>query len=133
MAEIREKIDKIFVRLSSVEGHLSAVSGTQSPIRLNSLGESVSSDIGAKDWAGRLVESVRAPTRAMGAYDVQQFCFAHAADMQFSDDEQELIKEVAFNRGVSELDVRRVLGIELRDKALALRGIPLEDTDTPAP
>lgn len=131
MAEIREKIDKIFDRLGSVEGHLSAVSVSQSPIRLNSLGESVSGDIGAKEWAGRLVDAVRAPTRAMGAYDVQQFCFAHADDMQLSDDEQDLIKDVAFNRGVSEFDVRRVLGIELRDKVLALRGMPLEETDNP--
>ncbi|WP_419939388.1 hypothetical protein [Candidatus Palauibacter sp.] len=131
MARIEEKITGIFDRLGTVERALGfAVTEIRSPIRLNKLGEDIAEEISAKDWAARLSTPIQSRTKGMDAYTVQQFCFAYADHtLEFSDDEQVLVNKIAFERGVEERDIRRVIGIELRNKILALRGMPLADTD----
>ena len=131
MARIEEKITGIFDRLGTVERALGfAVTEIRSPIRLNKLGEDIAEEISAKDCATRLSTPIRSRTKGMDAYTVQQFCFAYADHtLEFSDDEQALVNKVASERGVEERDIRRVIGIELRNKILALQGMPLADTD----
>ncbi len=53
-------------------------------------------------------------------YDIQHFSFKYIDDYPYTDEEQSILRKVAYDRGVSEGQVRRVLGIELRDKLPAL-------------
>ncbi len=114
MQEIRDKIDQIFLRLPP------AVAASQSPVRLTDLGKAISDDLDAVTWANEIAITVKDEVQGKEEYDIQHFSFKYIDDYPYTDEEQSILRKVAYDRGVSEKQVRRVLGIELRDKLLAL-------------
>ena len=93
------------------------VSKSQSPIRLSDFGESISEEIAAQMWADRMSSTLKEKITGMDAYEVQVFCFNYVEKTdQYSDEEQRVIREIAYRRGIKAEAVRRVLAIELQDK-----------------
>jgi hypothetical protein len=95
--------------------------GRGSRLSLTKLGKTVSRAIGGKSWAERLSIPFADTTSDMLAYEVQVFCMDHVKKMPLSEKERALILTVAYDHGLREREVRDVLGIELRDKLLAVR------------
>ena len=116
--EIREDIKKIFRRLPPVEATGS------SPLRLTDLGHAISTDVGGVAWAIRTAPDLEDQVEGMEAFEIQRFCFDHIAEAdKFDDAMRRAILKSAYERGVREEQVLRVLAIELRDKLLALAGL----------
>lgn len=114
MAEVRDDIKTILGRLPPTE------ITSSSPLRLTELGKTISKGIDAPTWADRIVLSLQ-HVQDMEAYEIQDFCFEYVKDeLALSKEEIRLIRSVAYENGVKEEQVRRVLAIEIRDKLLAL-------------
>ena len=122
MEEIREDIKRIFRKLPDTP-----ISG-QSPLRLTELGETISSELHAKEWAEGVAPKLVDKVQRKGAYDIQEFCFSYAERQEFKDDEDlsRMIKQCAFEHALSERQVREVLGLELRDVILRHQATQLE-------
>ena len=115
--EIREDIKKIFRRLPPVEA------AGSSPLRLTDLGHAISKDVGGVAWAIRTAPDLEDQVDGMEAFEIQRFCFDHAADSDtFDDAMKRAIQKSVYERGVREEQVVRVLAIELRDKLLEITG-----------
>ena len=115
LKEIRNDIGKIFVRIGP------KVSEGQSPVRLSDLGSSISKEINALEWAVKVASAVQGQVKGLEAYEIQDFSFKYAEnETHYSDQEQRDIRRSAYEKGVTEEQVRRVLGIELRDRLLEL-------------
>ncbi len=115
LKEIRNDIGKIFVRIGP------KVSVGQSPVRLSDLGSSISKEINALEWAEKVASAVQGQVKGLEAYEIQDFSFKYAEnETHYSDQEQRDIRRSAYENGVTDEQVRRVLGIELRDRLLEL-------------
>ena len=113
MNEIRADVKKILGRLPA------QTTASASPIRLTDLGETVSVELSAKDWAEPRVERVLANHRSKSAYEIQEYCFQYVKQNNVLDDEmREKVLASAFEHGLTRDQVVRVLGIELRDQVL---------------
>ena len=115
MREMRGMVNQILNRLPQPSPLSSA-----SPLRLNDLGEKVSSQAGGKDWAVDHAEDVRKDTAGMSPYDIQEHCFEYVKDeSRFDAEQMEKIKAAAFKNGMKTDMVLRVLAVELRDQLLS--------------
>ena len=115
--EIREDVKKIFRRLRH------PALAEKSPLRLNSLGKTVSKQIDGRAWAGRLATpALKDDTASDPAYQVQEFCLRFVANRKFSPKEVALLQQAAYDNGLDESLVRDVLAIELRDILLQEHG-----------
>lgn len=103
--------------IRSLTGH--GVAESRSPIVLTDLGKKVSDALGAKEWVGRLAPPLADKSGKLN-YEIQDFAFRHMEDVDLNPDELSLVKQVAYDNGLNEYSVRRVLAIELRDKLLAI-------------
>ncbi|MCY4672312.1 MAG: hypothetical protein OXD43_00855 [Bacteroidetes bacterium] len=122
--EINGKIDKINDALRDIFSRLPAkIETTQSPLGLSDLGKDVSKDLDAVSWANKTADMVQDKVKGKEAYQIQRFSFEYAdRDDHYTDEERNQIHRIAYDRGISEEQVRRVLGIELRDKLLSIKG-----------
>ena len=114
--KIQEDINRIFLSIPPDPFYRS------SPIRLNDLGNAISSAIGGTEWAGRHATTVVSRIEGFDAYEIQHFCFAYVKEADYSDEEKKAIRSSAYENGLTRDRVRRVLAIELRDKLLELAG-----------
>lgn len=119
MREVREKLDRIFERLPSTPQIISATS----PLRLTDFGETLAKELDTSTWVEQLVPRVRENVKDLPAYAIQEYCFNYTSKHLRSDEERARLKEVAYNTGVTEDDLRQVLAIELRDRLLSLAGL----------
>ena len=116
--EIREDIKRIFRRLPPV-----AVA-ERSPLGLTDLGQAISKDVEGVAWAIRTAPGLEERIRGMEAFEIQRLCFDHVAEpTSFGDAMTRAIQKCAYERGLKEEQVLRVLAIELRDKLLELAGM----------
>ena len=116
--EIREDIKRIFRRLPPV-----AVA-ERSPLGLTNLGHAISKDVEGVAWAIRTAPGLEERIRGMEAFEIQRLCFDHVAEpTSFGDAMTKAIQKCAYERGLKEEQVLRVLAIELRDKLLELAGM----------
>ena len=125
--EIRDKIDKILIRTPPMPAYTA-----DSPLRLTSLGKTISDELDAPTWATRVaaLPSVGIGLEQQTAYDIQEYCFTYV-DKHLGPSDKELekaIKRSAYRHGLKERQVRGVLAIVLRDKLLdkIAHGSPLE-------
>ena len=87
-----------------------------SPLRLTELERSISNNLNASEWASRVAESNKNSVGGMDAYAIQEFSFDYADDEQhYTEDEIQAIRENAYANGLTDSQVRRIMGIELRD------------------
>ncbi|MCY4000001.1 MAG: hypothetical protein OXF84_04215 [Bacteroidetes bacterium] len=118
MQKIENKLDQILLRLPPPK-----TINRESPLRLNPLGEQIWTELDASEWIDRFVKIVQVSTKNKEAYEIQEFSFEYADDNQnYSEEELRLIKSLAYQNGISDFDVCRVLGFKLRDKLLEIEG-----------
>ena len=116
MDEIRDKIDQILVGLSG------DVLRGKSPVQLTELGKKVSEDLSAKDWAKRIVPSIRSSVANKEPYEIHDFCYDYVRNTLTLNDEQEaVVRRTAYENGIERFQVLNVLAVELRDSLLAER------------
>ena len=126
MREIRNDIKEINGKISQIFSRLPAdVATSQSPIRLTDLGRDISKNVEATAWVNKVYDTVQGKVKGQEAYEVQQFSFKYADnDDHYTEEERIRIRKVAYDvNGISENEVRQVLGIELRDKLLSMMSI----------
>ena len=109
---IEGKLEKILERLPPL------LFQPGSPTRLTDFGQTIADAVGAGSTARRLADSLVTEAEGMSQYDVQQLCFTSLGNCTLTDDETENFKQCAFENGVSEADVRKVIAIVLRDLLL---------------
>ena len=113
MTEIRSDVKRILGRLPA------QTTASASPIRLTDLGETVSVELSAKDWAEPRVDRVLENHGSKSAYEIQEYCFQYVKQNNVLDDEmREKVLASAFEHGLTRDQVVKVLGIELRDIVL---------------
>ena len=113
IAEVRSDIKAILVKLSP------AVVSSGSPLRLTELGRKISAGVNAKEIAQGLVAVVLPKVEGESAYDIQAYCFAFLDDCDLLGPKIDEIKQCAFENGLEQSLVRRVIAVELRDLLLA--------------
>lgn len=124
MEKIDFKIDKISDKIFSYFSHnFRKVIGSESPLRLTDFGKEIAEKLDADHMAGRLAEIIKEDVKGKEPYDIQEFSFNYVQDdAHYSDEDRRFIRNVAYEKGVSENQVREVIGIELRDKLLEIEG-----------
>lgn len=113
MEEVREDIKKIFERLPA------KTATDQSPLKLTSLGEEISGELAASDWAKETAPAIAFEVAGKHPYEVQEFCLEYVKGNVLSENMQEKVKTSAFEHGLNKEQVLRVLAVELRDCLLA--------------
>lgn len=114
MREIRSDIKKIFNRLSPT-------TGSGSPISLTELGEKVSREIDAPEWARRMAPAFLDEVKGRSPYSIQEFCMDFCTSKYKPDDDlKNRFEQCAFDNGIDLDSVLRVLGVELRDRLFEL-------------
>ncbi|MYF63583.1 MAG: hypothetical protein F4183_03700 [Rhodothermaceae bacterium] len=115
MKRMEKKLDEI---LSLVRQRSNTVKDG-SPLCLNDKGEKVWKDLDASEWIERFFDDTKNLVRDKDAYQIQQFTTEYVtSDKHYLEEELKLIREIAYENGLSDFDVRLVLGIKLRDKLL---------------
>ncbi len=140
--EVYERLDRILTLLMTVKmtvkpGHPVDESG--SPKRLNNYGKELSGKIDAKKIAATYAGKMHDETQDMNAYQVQEHCFLFCvgkllADLEKNDkDSFNRISAVAYEDGLEIEKLMQVIGFELRDQVLAMKGKTHAEVDEHAP
>ncbi len=116
MREIRDKLDRIFERLPP------PVVASGSPLKLTELGRRIAEHVGASAIAEELTGSLLESARGMSPYDIQQLCFDHLDDFEPPEELAATLKQCAFDNGIRQEDVKRVIAVVLRDRLLERSG-----------
>ncbi len=125
MAEVRKDIDEIRNQINNILIRLPTLPTTgESPIRLTELGERISKDIDAKDWATEMARELIGQTEGMNPFEIQTISFDHAKKFEPDDALLTKMQLSAFESGIDLDGVRSVLGVELRDCLLQLNKLP---------
>ena len=117
MEEIRIDIKNILDRLPLLP------TTNAGPIRLSEPGERISKDIDAKAWAEEETQKLIGQSRGMTPYQVQELSFDHAKAFEPDDALLVEMQQSSFETGIDLEGVRRVLGVELRDRLLQLNDL----------
>ena len=115
MTEIRNDVKEIIKSLpSTLQG--------KSPLELTDLGERISIQLSAKEWAQRVGNELRDQVVDMEDFEVQEFSESYLSD-QFvpSESQDETIRKCIYEHGVGRNQVINVLMVELRDALLAMK------------
>ena len=99
---------------------------TDSPIRLNDLGKTISSELDASDWAKGEAESLIDEVRGKQPFEIQDYCFEYVNGRRYLNSEDRIYRaqDSAYNHGLELGQVLRVVGIELRDALLKTLNLP---------
>ena len=120
---IERKIEEI---LGMVGGRLTATAS--SPIRLTALGKEISNAIQAKEWAEELAQRLTNEAAGKSAYEIQDLASRYCAeDLEITNARKISCEAAAFEHGVNLVQVKGVLGIELRDILLARAGLAVPE------
>ena len=92
---------------------------SEGPITLNDLGKSVSTTVGAKEWAVETTPSLEDTVTEKRPYEIQEFCRSFVSDVAFTAEQIGRIESCAFDFGINRNLVFDVMMIELRDVLLA--------------
>ena len=113
MDKMEKKVDEILQKLPS-----STVAG-RSPLHLTGLGEKVSKDIQASEWAKDIAPGLIVRVANKHPYEVQEFCLEYVkGEDVLPEDMQEKVKTSAYRNGIEKEQVLRVLAVELIDQLL---------------
>ncbi|MCY4234691.1 MAG: hypothetical protein OXE59_13255 [Bacteroidetes bacterium] len=112
--ELNKKYSRIYYHL------FSDVESKQSPIHLTDKGRSVSKQLDAVPWVEEIASLVQNQVKGKDAYQIQSFSFEYMENKnQYTYEQQSLIRQVAYDNGLYEDVVHRVLALELRDKLIS--------------
>ena len=132
MVEIRKDIDEIRTKIERIFDRLPPIPplSTSSPIHLTELGDTISAEVGGKEWAEAKSVGLVERYRGLSAYEIQEKCFAYAKRAGVLDDEmQGRVLNSAYKHGQGRDNVLDVLGVELRD--IVLRKLQQQTAELP--
>ena len=114
MEKINSNLINIFDRLPS------ATVSSASPAKLTELGEIISKEINAKDWARRIYSNLDMKMAYWEDHEIHEWCFEYVRNSNNLSPAMLLdIPKIAYEHGISRDDVTSVLAIVLRDLILA--------------
>ena len=135
--KIDRRIDKIETRIDTIEGRIDTIDrrinkiddfidrnykgtfSSESPIHLNELGEKISGEIQARQWAEKTATEFIEKVKDKQPYEIQEMCFEHIQKTFKPDSELDAkIGTAAYEHGIKRDKVLAVLVIELRDVLL---------------
>lgn len=140
--KIDDKLDGMHASLSEIrattnllyQAHLTTIKAA-SPIKLTPLGQEISDTliVPAKvnaHWEAISAEIAR--KNPQNPYDIQSVALAIARncfDKIFTEEERNEAKTVAFNKGMNLLEIYPIIGIEIRNRVMKEKGLPLDEID----
>ena len=126
MKEIREDIKKIHEKINKILGHIDKTTvSSGSPLHLTELGEKISGEIQARQWAEKTATEFTEKVRDKQPYEIQEICFEHVREKFKPDsDLDSKIGTAAYENGIKRDEVLNVLAIELRDVLMAYLNKP---------
>ncbi|HEV3244915.1 MAG TPA: hypothetical protein VG102_00990 [Candidatus Paceibacterota bacterium] len=147
--EFKTKNEKIDTKLEGMQASLSEIKATAnllyqahlktigagSPIKLLALGQEISNTLNVPEKINTHWEAISAEIakkNPQNPYDIQTVSMAIAKscfDTIFTEEERNEAKTVAFNKGVNLAEIYAVLGIEIRNRVMKERGLPLDEID----
>ena len=111
---IKKLLDEVrnFIFTGTVQG--------SSPLQLTNKGKKVAKSIRASEWSNSLSKTLRSEIKEKSHYEIQELALEYVQSDRLNPDEEQfrLIRSTAYDNGITEYEVRRVLGIVLRDKLL---------------
>ena len=127
LGELKDAVDSAVSELrGDIKGILQqlgkSTTTSNSPITLTELGQSISREIGASGWAESEAKKLLSDIQEKEPYEIQILSFEHAKKAVLSPELQRRILQSAYDNGITEENVKDVLGVELRDALLRLRG-----------
>lgn len=133
--KLDEKIGMLGEKIGMILDYLlglrdSPVITHKSPLRLTELGEQISENIGAEEWAESEADTLLDEAKDKDRFEIQTMAFDHASGFEPPQELFAKMKDNAFDNGLDLDVVRRVLGVVLRDRILnkcALQPPSLDD------
>ena len=122
MREIREDIKKIHEKIDKIIGRIDNTTiSSGSPLHLTELGEKISNELQARQWAEKTATEFSERVRDKQPYEIQEICFEHVRkEFEPEGDLDSKIGMAAYENGIKRDEVLDVLAIELRDALLSL-------------
>ena len=115
-----------------------SVMGQRSPLCLNDLGRSIADSLDSRNWVADIARSLRDSMRDKSEYDIQESCFEYFRnEFQPNEEQDEKLKDCAYQSGVPVSVVLGVLALEMRDILIAAKqsdpSIPAASQASPQP
>lgn len=132
-----KKTDEIYTIIVGRFGR--SVEQATSPVTLTEYGAELSDKIEARTIVDAYADALYQEAKDMNAYEVQEHCFLFCKnrlldDLEKSDrDYFDKISDIAFQEGIEMEKLMRVLGIELRDRILQMKGKSHAEVDAHSP
>ena len=100
-------------------------SAGESPLKLTELGKSISKEVGGAAWAEEEACNLSRQVEGKPPYAIHDFSIDVVFEDQYDPPEEfvEAMKAAAYNHGVTIIDVKKTLAIELRDALLRSHGM----------
>ena len=100
-------------------------SAGESPLKLTELGKSISKEVGGAAWAEEEACNLSCQVEGKPPYAIHDFSIDVVFEDQYDPPEEfvEAMKAAAYNHGVTIIDVKKTLAIELRDALLRSHGM----------
>ncbi len=139
--KVVEKLSKQVDALYNVimEKYGRSVDQSSSPVTLSDYGKDIASRIDVEKIVSVYADKLHRETKNMNAYQIQEHCFDFCNNKLVQDLEKknkeffEKLYEVAFADGVDIEKIMRVVGIELRDRVLEMKGLLHTEVDQHSP
>lgn len=140
--KIDDKLDGMHASISEIkattnllyQAHLTTIRAA-SPIKLTPLGQEISDTLAVPAKVNAHWEAISAEMdkkNPQNPYDIQTVALAIARncfDKIFTEEERNEAKTVAFNKGLNLLEIYPIIGIEIRNRVMKEKGLPLDEID----
>lgn len=133
MGEVKEQLQTINDRLWDISGDITLlkadvsilktqqkITQTNSPISLTELGQKVSEEIDAREFAKEEAKRLIDQIPSKSPYTVQEFAFDYIKKLEPQDELLLKLENSAFNNGITLPMVKEALAVELRDALLKM-------------
>ena len=135
--EVNKKLDNIGQDVRELQKETaSPIMTRKSPISLNEKGEEISKTIDAKNIVASVFEQFFVSLSKdilKSPYDIQEMAFEYMNDVELNQTIVDTLKKTAYAEGISMFDMKRILGILLRNMALEKCDFAPEDVDKHTP
>lgn len=114
MAEIRGDIKNIFHKLPP------PIATAHSPMELTEYGETLASQLHAKEWAKQIAPTVLPEVRGKQPFEIYRFCKNFVQEL--SGEKHPDVLERSYENGITDENMKTVLALVLHDELLKLVG-----------